>query len=158
MGSRGPKTKPIEEVWRNLLNEATYTEDGCILVTKKAPIGIGYKYARVDGKDWYVHHIADFMARGKAPEGTVRRHSCDRPNCINSEHILRGTHADNVADKVSKMRHPHGVTHPNSKLHPKQVREIRASPLSYARLSEIYGISRGGIHNIKSGRSWGWFK
>jgi hypothetical protein len=85
-------------------------------------------------------------------------HTCDQPNCINFDHIVRGTHADNVADKVSKMRHCFGSKHYRVKINAKEVREIRASDKTFAELSKIYGISRGGIHNIKTGRSWAWLK
>lgn len=154
MGLRGPVAKTVKQVWEELLQEAETNNKGCLLITKGHPKGIGYRSRRAGNQDWYVHHLADFIARGKAPAGTIRLHTCDMPNCINIEHIVRGTHADNVADKVAKNRHCFGVQHYRSKLSPKQVREIRASAESLSELSRIYGIGVGGIHNIKSGRSW----
>jgi len=158
MGLRGPIAKSIDQVWHELQCEADYSEGDCWLIHKGCPIGIGYRSRRANNKYWYVHHIADFMARGKAPPNTVRLHSCDNPNCINPEHIKRGTHADNVADKVAKSRHMHGETHYRAKLTEEQAREIKYAEGTYAELGRKYGISRGGIHNIKSGISWGHIK
>jgi hypothetical protein len=151
----GPRPKTIAETWERLQREAIHNEKDCVLVVKGYPIGIGYRACRADNKSWYVHHLADYIARGSPKVGTVLLHSCDNPNCINPNHIIRGTHADNVADKVSKRRHDYGVRHYRSRLTITQVREIRANNTdTYAEMSHRYGISKGGIHNIKSGRSW----
>ena len=153
MGLHGPLAKPMARVWKELLAEARQEED-CLLIEKGYTTGIGYKRRRADNRDWYVHQIADQMARGPAPQGTVLMHSCDHPNCINQEHIKRGTHTLNAIDKFRKRRHAHGEGHAHSRLTIEQVRKIREEPGTYAALSRKYGISRGGIHNIKSGRSW----
>ena len=52
------------------------------------------------------------MAHGYVPE--VVRHACDNPPCCNPLHLLGGTHADNVADKVRRGRVPRGETHYNA--------------------------------------------
>ena len=154
MAKTGPKPRTREQAWEYLISIADKTVGDCWLVHEGRPIGIGYRNIRAGGHAWYAHHLAYFMTYGQLPFGSVRRHTCDRPNCINPAHIIAGTHADNVADKVAKNRHCKGITHYRCRLTEEQVREIRASSGTYAELGRIYGISRGGIHNIKSGRSW----
>jgi len=153
MGLRGPLPKTMEKVWKELLSEAIPDGD-CLLVTAGRSVGIGYRNKYVEGRYWYVHQIADRMTRGPAPLGTVLRHTCDQPNCINPEHLLRGTHTDNAIDKYRKRRHSHGEGHYRARLTIEQVREIREATGTYQAIGDRYGISRGGIHNIKSGRSW----
>lgn len=36
--------------------------------------------------------------------GVVARHTCDNPRCINPEHIIPGTHADNNRDRAERGR------------------------------------------------------
>lgn len=85
----------------------------------------------------------------------IQRNATIAGRKYNPEHLLGGTHADNVRDKISKNRDQFGSKHYNAKLTEEDMRTIRNSTKTYAELGREYGISRGGIHNIKSGRSWG---
>lgn len=76
-------------------------------------------------------------------------HSCDRPTCINPDHLWEGSQADNMADAVQKSRQSQ-----KRKFTPEQVQEILdrlslgetqmniASELGVAR-NTIYQIERG---------------
>ncbi len=46
----------------------------------------------------------------------VIMHSCDNPSCINPQHLSKGTHNDNVQDRVRKGRSAVGVKNGNHKL------------------------------------------
>jgi hypothetical protein len=150
----GPKPKSKAEVWAILVSKARVNSNACMLIEHGFSVGIGYKKVRAENHEMYAHQLSDFMARGERPPDTVLLHTCDRPNCINPDHIKRGTHAENVADKMRKGRHRKGVTMPNSLLTDEIIREVLLSPLTFAQCSVKYNVSRGAIHNIRSGRSW----
>lgn len=107
----GPKPRTLQQAWEYLLTNSR-REGECLLYEKGRPVGIGYRRIRAGQYDWFVHHLA-FLMSGKIMSSghEVRRHTCDRPNCINPDHIISGTHADNVQDKVSRGRVPKGKTH-----------------------------------------------
>jgi len=81
-------------------------------------------------------------------------HRCDKPHCINPEHLFLGTPADNSDDKVAKGRQAKGETQGQAKLTRAQVAEIRASDESGATLGERYGVSRSNINHIRRNERW----
>ncbi len=51
------------------------------------------------------HRVAWELANGKKiPRGLLVRHRCDNPPCCNPQHLLLGTHGDNIADAVARGR------------------------------------------------------
>lgn len=148
----GPKPRTAQQAFDLVNKLAVRNESGCLIYSRGYPVGFGYRYIRADGKEWYVHRLVFALTRGWLPE--VVRHKCDTPTCIEPDHLVAGTHVSNVADMVSKKRHNFGSRNGKAKLTLEQVREIRNSPLNYAELSRIYGISRGGIKHIKDGVNW----
>jgi hypothetical protein len=72
----------------------------------------GYCYKQYQNKQVLAHRLAYAEAHGLNvfTMGGVVLHSCDNPRCVNPDHLTLGTHADNVADKISKGRHCHGET------------------------------------------------
>jgi hypothetical protein len=53
------------------------------------------------------------------PEALVIRHKCDNPPCCNPDHLLGGTHKDNVRDMFERGRRKilRGPAHPSYKPH-----------------------------------------
>ena len=64
----------------------------------------GYGHIEYHGRRYLVHRLFYALNKGE-PGDLIVRHSCDNPSCVNPDHLSLGTHADNIADMVSKGRH-----------------------------------------------------
>lgn len=82
---------------------ARVTPDGDCLVWTGATIK-GYGEVNYHGNVLYTHRVVWEHHNGPIPEGVEIRHSCDNPPCCNIEHLLLGTHADNVHDMFERGR------------------------------------------------------
>ena len=105
------------------------------------------------GQHQLAHRMAYSLGKGRTGAALVL-HRCDHPPCVRPDHLFRGTHADNVVDKVSKGRHRWGERMPLAKLTEDDVREIRASKLKQRELSAKFGVSQGRISMIRNRKSW----
>ena len=65
----------------------------------------GYGRLRFGGsKHQLVHRFAYETYLGPIPDGVLVCHHCDNPPCINPDHLVLGSHQDNVNDKIRKGR------------------------------------------------------
>lgn len=100
----------------------------------------------------YLIYVSSFL-----PDDLVVRHKCDNPRCVNPEHLLIGTHADNMKDKSERGRQAKGSKNAKSKLNEEQVREIRDLPKygwNGPMIAEMYGISRQSVYAVLNGKNW----
>lgn len=97
------------------------------------------------------HTVAWELDRGrKLPPGKVVRHQCDNPICCNPKHLLLGTHAQNVRDKIRRgrfrpelTRRVVGEEHGRARLTEIDViamRAARARGMSVRALADVYGV------------------
>jgi hypothetical protein len=115
--------------------------------------GWGYGIFKFRGVKYSAHRIAAKLA-GQKIQGKIVRHTCDNPACVNPNHLLTGTHADNVADKVKRNRQSKGVNNGRAKLTEKQVKFIRKSKLSNCQLGKKFNISPRAILAIRKLETW----
>lgn len=64
---------------------------------------LGYGRISVNGRSSSAHRLSYEIHHGK-PQKPVIRHSCDNPGCVNPDHLIEGTHRDNVNDMISRGR------------------------------------------------------
>lgn len=116
--------------------------------------GLSHGYGQV-GRATYGHGLAHRvvyeMAHGPIPDGMVIRHACDNPPCCNPLHLIGGSTADNVADKVSRGRQPRGEKNGAAKLTDAQVADIRdavAQGAKHREVAERFAISTKYVSEI----------
>ncbi len=84
-------------------------------------------------------------------------HTCDNPKCVNPSHLYVGTHADNTADRNSKMRHNYGERNGNNKLVDTDIVEIREmldSGLTTRAIAALFGVAPSTIWMIGTRKIW----
>lgn len=84
--------------------------EGCWAWTA-ARIGTGYGAIRIGGRTHLAHRVAHEMFIGPVPADLEVRHSCDNPPCVNPQHLLLGSHADNMLDMARRGRARGGEFH-----------------------------------------------
>lgn len=105
------------------------------------------------------YRVAYRLAKGEIPTGLQIRHTCDNSLCVNPDHLVLGTHRDNMRDMAERDRRKgiaavKGEKHGQSKLTAEQVREIRSSTETRDAIAKRMGVSPSTIKGIRTGRLW----
>ena len=134
----------------------------------------GYRNAQGYGRTWigdkgyYAHRVIYDLAHPgeialqapkKASSTGFLRHRCDNPPCCNPAHLLIGTHADNMRDKIERGRQVSytSIGSPRAKLTAEDVQWIRFHKkrgVSMVALEKLYEVSRATIHGVVYGRHY----
>ena len=60
---------------------------------------------KINGREQYAYRVVWSLTHERPfPEGAKALHSCDRPECVNPEHVRPGTSADNANDAAVRGR------------------------------------------------------
>lgn len=107
-----------------------------------------------------VHRIAWELSNGDDAGELCVCHRCDNPKCANPGHLFVGTHADNMADKMTKGREARGEMVKQSGLLGRDVIDIRSRYargsrlFGYRALGREYGVSGKAIRRIVKRITW----
>ena len=88
------------------------------------------------------------------------RHTCDEPSCINPDHLVIGTNADNMQDKVDRDRQSKGTDFKTAKLTDANVKYIKnntvkgSSTMGYKAMAEKFDVSITVVSHIMKGLNW----
>lgn len=135
-------------------------ENGCHICTSHAENTHGYPKLSVNNRSHNMHRVLYEEAFGPLPDGMVVRHRCDVRMCINLDHLIPGTCAENNADQAERGRfNPRrGENAGGAKLSPELVKEIMQARGSQYAIAERYGINQSQVSRIKSGLRWAHMK
>lgn len=92
--------------------------------------------------------------------GKVIRHTCDNPRCINPDHLLIGTQADNMRDVSIRRRHrcvtltDEQVVFIRKHCRPNRHGDISRNPYSYSSLGRMFGVYPNAIRLVHLGLSF----
>lgn len=151
---RLPYTKE-QRVQAMLARSIPEPNSGCWLwMGEKKMTGYGECWAAGRREDAHRSAYRIFKCE-EIPQGMVVRHTCDTKLCINPDHLLLGTQAENIADKVSRNRQAKGEGHGSAKLSDDDVRLIRTrTDLSQRALSKLLGICQPVVGQIRRRELW----
>lgn len=125
--------------------------------------GLGYAYKWHKGKRERLHRLVYCDKVGcdiQSIKGLVIRHVCDNPRCINPEHLIIGTQADNMRDMVERNRHAKGMKNGHAKLTPEIVKYCRDVYKPYdleyggAALARKFNVDCTTLHDAIRGATW----
>lgn len=123
--------------------------------------GQGRPSIRIDGGTRIAHREMCRLAHGEPPTPEHQAaHSCGRggDGCLNPNHLRWATAAENEADKLLHGTSNRGERHGMAKLTEDAARQIKAlkGVVTQRGTAKMFGISRGAVSDIWTGRTWEW--
>jgi uncharacterized protein YueI len=134
-----------------IINDAT----NCWECTSHKPGSDGYCTLIFKRKHYKIHRLFYEKHKEKISDGLIIRHTCDNRRCINPDHLISGTHADNVKDRVDRHRSATGLNNGQTKLTLEEARCIKYEETgSTLEIAKKYNIDRTVVSKIQKGLLW----
>lgn len=136
--------------------EYEVNEKGCHVCTSHRLDKKGYPQISINGKKMYMSRYMFTVHNGDIPKGLIVRHTCDNPGCINPNHLMLGTYADNSRDMVERNRQACGSKVNTAKLTKQDVEAILSYPdnVSNTEIAQLYNVNILNISRIRRGLIW----
>ncbi len=123
----------------------------------------GYGKVKIKDKHTSAHRLSWVIHNGEIPSGMQVLHKCDNRSCVNPNHLVLGTNAENTADRVRKGRSnpAKGNQLPQSKLDECKVRQIREMSrvgMPQSKIAAYFDMCQQAIANVVSRKAWAHIK
>jgi len=114
-------------------------------VWQRALKGAGYGHFQKDGKWHGAHRYYYEQKHGPLPPGYEPDHQCGNKACVNPDHMVAATHAENTR-RCSHVKLDWGLVG--------RIRELAAGGRSKTSLAEEFGVSDSCIFDVVKFRRW----
>jgi hypothetical protein len=151
MGSNGRQPKTALQIVNELFIKATRNENGC-LISHLRPNAKGYVPVQVGGRlgeKWRAHRLVFTVMKGQVESHLMVLHTCDTRNCIEPDHLFKGTAKDNTQDMMVKGRNKFILPN-NQKVNPDTIRAMSATGMTGRAIAEELGVAPTTISNYLS--------
>ncbi len=129
-------------------------ENNCWRCTSHCLSDQGYVKLTMNGKQTYGHRYM-YEQKYRKPTLEVLRHTCDNRWCINPDHLIEGSHNDNVQDRVTRNRSAKGIKNGRAKLTEQNVIDIYNDNITpKMHIAAKYNIDPKVIRDIKQKNTW----
>jgi hypothetical protein len=116
-----------------------------------------YGYGRHGKNSRRAHRTAWARVHGPIPPEMVVMHLCDRPICVNVDHLQLGTQQENIQMAADRghITHTRGERNHTARLAEADVLAIRQRhDESCSTIAAEYGVNHCTIRDILRGRTW----
>jgi hypothetical protein len=149
--------RDLARVRERLLDAIRVEPSGCWMWTKATVYGYGQLY--YEGRPQRAHRVSWRVFRGPIPDGLYVLHHCDRPGCLNPDHLFLGTANDNHTDMTRKgrARVASGSSSGRAKLTEPRVRAallLLADGIGVSQIARCLGVSIQTICAVRDGQTW----
>ena len=124
--------------------------NGCIYWTKSVGAN-GYGQVCRNGISTPAHRWMYARVKGPIPKGMDIRHTCDNRQCVNPEHLLVGTRADNNADTSKRDRNGNALLTNDDAT---EIRRRWKNGESQVSIGRDYNVSRHVIYSVVHYRTY----
>ncbi len=122
----------------------------------------GYGVLGVGRELMLAHRISWTIENGEIPAGMEILHRCDNPCCVNPNHLISGTHHENILDMLRKGRYKksfifRGESHTEAKLRNEDIPEIRRlfdQGIPTRTIAKKYNVDSKTIWSVGKRISW----
>lgn len=130
----------------------------CLRLESKHHDGGGYPCVSFKGNYTKLSRIISTAYDKDIPQGYQVCHTCDRPWCIQPDHLVQGTRSQNMRDKVRAGTDNRGEKHHLSILTRKNIQYIKskydAGGITQLMLANKFGVSQTTISSIITNKTW----
>lgn len=156
--------KPIPEILTSILIRFWSKVDQCSdseCWNWVDAISKNYGYFGINSNVYLAHRISYYIHYKEDPGELLVCHECNNKLCVNPHHLFLGTNQENIQHSFDSGISSHrGILHPKAILTNADIREIRKleGTMTQTKIGKLFGVSRGAITGILTGRKWGHIK